>query len=109
MTSALEMQGMTVLHADSGREAVETLRREGDVDAILMDVMMPGLDGLDTIRMVRGLDGHRAVPIIAVTAKAMAGDREKCLQAGATDYLAKPVNVDVLLVTLARSVPAPAA
>jgi signal transduction histidine kinase/HAMP domain-containing protein/CheY-like chemotaxis protein len=103
MTSALEMQGMTVLHAESGKEAVETLRREGDVDAVLMDVMMPGLDGLDTIRMVRGLSGYGAVPIVAVTAKAMLGDREKCLEAGASDYLAKPVNVDVLLATLARA------
>jgi CheY-like chemotaxis protein len=109
LTSALEMQGMTVLHADSGREAVETLRKEGNVDLVLMDVMMPGLDGLDTIRMVRGLDGYGAVPIIAVTAKAMRGDRETCLEAGASDYLAKPVNVDVLLATLSKVVQAPQA
>jgi CheY-like chemotaxis protein/two-component sensor histidine kinase len=104
MTSALEMHGMTVLHADSGREAVETLKREGNVDLVLMDVMMPGLDGLDTIRMVRTLEGYGGVPIIAVTAKAMQGDREKCLDAGANEYLAKPVNVDVLLATLAQAV-----
>ena len=104
MTSALEMHGMTVLHADSGREAVETLKREGNVDLVLMDVMMPGLDGLDTIRMVRTLEGYAGVPIIAVTAKAMQGDREKCLDAGASAYLAKPVNVDVLLATLAKAV-----
>jgi CheY-like chemotaxis protein len=104
MTSALEMQGMTVLHADSGREAVETLQREGNVDIVLMDVMMPGLDGLDTIRLVRGLDGYGAVPIIAVTAKAMLGDREKCLDAGANDYLAKPVSVDALIARLATAV-----
>jgi CheY-like chemotaxis protein len=106
MTSALEMHGMTVLHADSGREAVEILKREGNVDLVLMDVMMPGLDGLDTIRMVRALQGYGAVPIIAVTAKAMLGDREKCLEAGANEYLAKPVNVDVLLATLAGAVQA---
>jgi CheY-like chemotaxis protein len=104
MTSALEMHGMTVLHADSGREAVETLKREGNVDLVLMDVMMPGLDGLDTIRRVRTLEGYGGVPIIAVTAKAMQGDREKCLDAGANEYLAKPVNVDVLLATLAQAV-----
>ena len=98
------MHGMTVLHADSGREAVETLKREGNVDLVLMDVMMPGLDGLDTIRMVRTLEGYGGVPIIAVTAKAMQGDREKCLDAGANEYLAKPVNVDVLLATLAQAV-----
>jgi signal transduction histidine kinase/HAMP domain-containing protein/CheY-like chemotaxis protein len=109
MTSALEMHGMTVLHAESGREAVDTLRREGDVAVVLMDVMLPGLDGLDTIRMVRALEGYGAVPIIAVTAKAMLGDREKCLEAGASDYLAKPVNVDVLLATLAKAVQAPQA
>jgi hypothetical protein len=109
MTSALEMHGMTVLHAETGREAVDTLRREGDVAVVLMDVMLPGLDGLDTIRMVRALEGYGAVPIIAVTAKAMLGDREKCLEAGASDYLAKPVNVDVLLATLSKAVQAPQA
>jgi CheY-like chemotaxis protein len=100
---------MTVLHAETGREAVDTLRREGDVAVVLMDVMLPGLDGLDTIRMVRALEGYGAVPIIAVTAKAMLGDREKCLEAGASDYLAKPVNVDVLLATLSKVVQAPQA
>jgi CheY-like chemotaxis protein len=98
-----------VLHADSGREAVETLQRERNVDLVLMDVMMPGLDGLDTIRLVRGLDGYGGVPIIAVTAKAMRGDREKCLDAGANDYLAKPVSVDALIALLATSVQAPRA
>ena len=106
MTSALETHGMKVLHADSGKEGIETLEREHDVDAVLMDVMMPGLDGLDTIRLVRELDGYRGLPIIAVTAKAMLGDREKCLEAGANDYVAKPVNVDVLLATLWRALQA---
>jgi CheY-like chemotaxis protein len=106
MTSALETHGMQVLHADSGKEGIETLKRERGVDAVLMDVMMPGLDGLDTIRIVRGLDGYRGVPIIAVTAKAMLGDREKCIEAGANDYIAKPVNVDVLLATLWRALQA---
>jgi signal transduction histidine kinase/ActR/RegA family two-component response regulator len=106
MTSALETQGMKVLHADSGKEAIDTLKGERDVDLVLMDVMMPGLDGLDTIRIVRGLDGYRTVPIVAVTAKAMLGDREKCIEAGANDYIAKPVNVDVLLATLWRAMQA---
>jgi CheY-like chemotaxis protein len=64
---------------------------------------MPGLDGIDTMRIVRQLDRYRTLPIVAVTAKAMMGDREKCIEAGATDYVAKPVNMDVLLATLWRS------
>jgi len=103
MTSALETHGMKVMHAESGKEAIETLKNEGNIDAVLMDVMMPGLDGLDTMRIVRSLEGYRELPIIAVTAKAMIGDREKCLEAGANDYIAKPVNVDVLLATLWRA------
>jgi len=71
-----------------------------------MDVMMPGLDGIDTMRIVRQLEGYQELPIIAVTAKAMMGDREKCLEAGATDYVAKPVNMELLLSTLSRSVQA---
>jgi two-component system, chemotaxis family, sensor kinase CheA len=70
-----------------------------------MDVMMPGLDGLDTMRIIRQLDGYQQLPIIAVTAKAMMGDRDKCLEAGATDYVAKPVNMDLLLETLRRMLP----
>jgi CheY-like chemotaxis protein/two-component sensor histidine kinase len=103
MTSALELHGMKVLHAESGKEGIETLKRERNIDLVLMDIMMPGLDGLDTMRIVRNLDGYRQVPIVAVTAKAMVGDREKCIEAGANDYLAKPVNVDVMLATLWRA------
>jgi signal transduction histidine kinase/HAMP domain-containing protein/ActR/RegA family two-component response regulator len=104
LTSALETHGMQVLHAESGKEGIDLLKRTGDIDIVLMDVMMPGLDGIDTMRIVRQLDGYRDLPIIAVTAKAMMGDREKCIEAGATDYVAKPVNMDVLLATLWRSV-----
>jgi signal transduction histidine kinase/CheY-like chemotaxis protein len=106
MTSALETHGMRVLHAESGKEGIETLKSDDSIDAVLMDVMMPGLDGLDTMRIVRSLEGYRELPIIAVTAKAMIGDREKCLAAGANDYIAKPVNVDVLLATLWRALQA---
>jgi CheY-like chemotaxis protein len=67
------------------------------VDAVLMDVMMPELDGYDTIRIMRKLDAYKDLPIIAITAKAMKGDREKCIEAGASDYLAKPVNTEQLL------------
>ncbi|MGQ0546066.1 MAG: HAMP domain-containing protein, partial [Betaproteobacteria bacterium] len=106
LTSALEAHGMRVLHADSGKEGIELLKRTPDVDIVLMDVMMPGLDGLDTMRIVRQLEGYRSLPIIAVTAKAMMGDREKCLEAGANEYLAKPVNVDELIAALAKAAPA---
>jgi CheY-like chemotaxis protein len=92
-----------VIHAESGKEGIELLKKTGDVDVVLMDVMMPGLDGIDTMRIVRQLDRYRTLPIVAVTAKAMLGDREKCIEAGATDYVAKPVNMDVLLATLWRS------
>jgi CheY-like chemotaxis protein len=104
LTSALETHGMEVLHAESGKEGIDLLKRSDHIDAVLMDVMMPGLDGIDTMRIVRQLDGYRELPIIAVTAKAMIGDREKCIEAGATDYVAKPVNMDVLLATLWRSI-----
>ena len=103
LTSALETYGMQVLHAESGKEGIELLKRARDIDLVLMDVMMPGLDGFDTMRIVRQLDNYRSLPIIAVTAKAMLGDREKCIEAGANDYIAKPVNVDVLLATLTRA------
>jgi CheY-like chemotaxis protein len=104
LTSALETHGMEVLHAESGKEGIDLLKRSADIDVVLMDVMMPGLDGIDTMRIVRQLDGYRELPIIAVTAKAKMGDREKCIEAGATDYVAKPVNMDVLLATLWRSI-----
>jgi CheY-like chemotaxis protein len=96
---------MQVLHAESGKEGIELLKRSPEVEVVLMDVMMPGLDGLDTMRIIRQLEAYRDIPIIAVTAKAMMGDRAKCLAAGATDYVAKPVNIDELLATLARTLP----
>ena len=102
LTSALEAHGLRVMHADSGKEAIDLLKRTDGVDVVLMDVMMPGLDGLDTMRIIRKLDGYRSMPIVAVTAKAMIGDREKCMEAGASDYVAKPVNIDTLVGTLTR-------
>jgi HAMP domain-containing protein/signal transduction histidine kinase/CheY-like chemotaxis protein len=109
LTSALEQHGMRVMHAESGKEGIEVLKRARDIDIVLMDVMMPGLDGFDTMRIVRQLDGYKSLPIIAVTAKAMMGDRDKCIEAGASDYIAKPVNVDVLLATLWRTLQGQAA
>jgi signal transduction histidine kinase/ActR/RegA family two-component response regulator len=103
LTSALEAHGMDVMHAESGKECIEMLKRTSGIDVVLMDVMMPGLDGLDTMRIIRQLEGYRSLPIVAVTAKAMVGDRDKCLEAGANDYVAKPVNIDVLFATLGRT------
>jgi signal transduction histidine kinase len=105
LTSALEAHGLRVIHAESGKEGIELLKRGNGVDAVLMDVMMPGLDGHDTMRLARQLDGCRELPILAVTAKAMLGDREKCIEAGATDYVAKPVDMDELLGKLERYIP----
>jgi hypothetical protein len=88
---------MEVLCAGNGPEAIALLERNPDIDIILMDMMMPGQDGYQTIREVRRLERFRKVPIIAVTAMAMKGDREKCLEAGASDYVTKPVDVEQLL------------
>ena len=79
------------------RSGLEILRSEQGIDLVLMDIMMPELDGYDMIRIIRGQEEFARLPIIAVTAKAMKGDREKCIAAGATDYMAKPVNVEQLL------------
>jgi signal transduction histidine kinase/CheY-like chemotaxis protein/HAMP domain-containing protein len=105
LTSALEARGLRVIHADSGKQGIELLRHSNGIDAVLMDVMMPGLDGHDAIRIVRQLEGCRWIPVLAVTAKAMLGDREKCIAAGATDYIAKPVDIDDLLAKLRHLIP----
>ncbi len=96
LTCALEECGMTVLNAEGGKEGLEILKSVPDIDMVLMDIMMPELDGYDTIRIIRGYEQFKNLPIIAVTAKAMKGDRNKCLAAGASDYIAKPVNVEQL-------------
>ncbi|MGH9225914.1 MAG: HAMP domain-containing protein, partial [Acidimicrobiales bacterium] len=97
LTSALEDRGLEVLCAHNGRQGVELLRRNPGVDLVLMDIMMPEMDGYETTRTIRQLDGFRDLPIIALTAKAMRGDRDKSLAAGASDYITKPVEVDHLL------------
>ncbi|MGH8749735.1 MAG: response regulator, partial [Burkholderiales bacterium] len=96
LTGALEQYGMKALNAENGKEAIEVLKSRSGIDAVLMDIMMPELDGYDTIRIIRGLEQFSGIPIVAVTAKAMREDREKCLQAGASDYIAKPVNIEQL-------------
>jgi CheY-like chemotaxis protein len=100
LTSILEQHQMVALPAETGRQAIRILNETSDIDIVLMDVMMPEMDGLDTTRAIRQIQRFRDLPIIAVTAKAMKGDREKCIEAGAWDYLAKPVDPDELLATL---------
>jgi HAMP domain-containing protein/CheY-like chemotaxis protein/signal transduction histidine kinase len=97
LSSVLERRGMTVLTAGTGREAIETLSSTSDVAIVLMDIMMPEMDGYETMQVIRQNPAFRRLPIIALTAKAMKGDREKCLEAGASEYLAKPVNTEQLL------------
>jgi CheY-like chemotaxis protein len=100
LSSVLERRGMEVLTATTGREAITTLESEPDVAIVLMDIMMPEMDGYQTMEAIRTNPALRRLPIIALTAKAMKGDREKCLEAGASDYLAKPVNTEQLLSAL---------
>jgi CheY-like chemotaxis protein/HAMP domain-containing protein len=100
LSSVLERRGMNVLTATTGREAVNLLEAQPDTAIILMDIMMPEMDGYQTMRAIRENPRWRRLPIVALTAKAMKGDREKCLEAGASDYLAKPVNTEQLLAAL---------
>jgi CheY-like chemotaxis protein/HAMP domain-containing protein/signal transduction histidine kinase len=100
LSSVLERRGMTVLTAGTGRQAIELLESTPEVAIVLMDIMMPEMDGYETMQVIRQKSSLRRLPIIALTAKAMKGDREKCLEAGASEYLAKPVNTDQLLSAL---------
>ncbi|HZZ89809.1 MAG TPA: response regulator, partial [Caulobacteraceae bacterium] len=100
LSSVLERRGMNVLTATNGSEAVSLVETEPDIAIVLMDIMMPGMDGYETIEAIRMNPALRRLPIVALTAKAMKGDREKCLEAGASDYLAKPVNTEQLLSAL---------
>jgi CheY-like chemotaxis protein/HAMP domain-containing protein/GAF domain-containing protein len=97
LTSVLEASGMEVLYAENGRDGIETLRANGDVDLVLMDIMMPEMDGYEAIRAIRADDAFSQLPVISLTAKAMKGDREKSIAAGASDYIVKPVDTDQLL------------
>jgi HAMP domain-containing protein/CheY-like chemotaxis protein/signal transduction histidine kinase len=97
LTSVLESQGMQVVFAENGRDALEVLRANPDVDLALMDVMMPEMDGYETTRAIRQMPGFETLPVISLTAKAMKGDREKSIAAGASDYITKPVDTDQLL------------
>jgi CheY-like chemotaxis protein len=97
LTSALESHGMEVIYAENGREALTRIEANQDVDLVLMDIMMPELDGYETTEAIRAMPTFERLPIIALTAKAMKGDREKSIAAGASDYITKPVDVDQLV------------
>jgi signal transduction histidine kinase/DNA-binding response OmpR family regulator/HAMP domain-containing protein len=100
LASALEEYGIELSYAESGRAGLEVLDAQPDVDVVLVDIMMPDMDGYETIREIRSRSGLADLPIVAVTAKAMKGDRQKCIQAGASDYVSKPVDIDHLISVL---------
>jgi CheY-like chemotaxis protein len=97
LTSTLEQRGMKVVFAENGREGIERLHQHPNTDVVLLDIMMPEMDGYETARAIRSMPRFEHLPIISLTAKAMKGDREKALAAGASDYITKPVDIDQLL------------
>jgi CheY-like chemotaxis protein len=100
LATVLDEQGMVIVSANNGRDAIRLVESDPNIDIALMDIMMPEMDGITTIKEIRKLPRGRDLPIIAVTAKAMKGDRAKCIEAGAWDYLSKPVNTEQLLSVL---------
>jgi signal transduction histidine kinase/CheY-like chemotaxis protein len=102
LTSALELHGSTVLYADNGARGLQTVKDHPEIDLVLMDVMMPEMDGNETTAAIRAIPGRKDLPILFLTAKAMAGDREKSFAAGASDYITKPVDLEVLLTSMRR-------
>jgi CheY-like chemotaxis protein len=100
LSTVLEEHDMVIVSADNGRDAIRILREDPRVDIVLMDIMMPEMDGMETMREIRKVPELKKLPIVAVTAKAMKGDREKCIEAGAWDYLSKPVDSQQLLAVL---------
>jgi CheY-like chemotaxis protein len=100
LTSGLERHKLTVFHAESGKAGIEMLKQNPEIDLVLMDIMMPEMDGYETTRAMRAYPEFRNLPIIALTAKAMKGDREKCIEAGASDYIPKPIVLEELVALL---------
>jgi CheY-like chemotaxis protein len=100
LTSVLEAHKVEVLHAERGADGIRILESVAGIDVALIDIMMPEMDGYETMRQVRARPSIAGTPLVAVTAKAMKGDRQKCLDAGASDYIAKPVDIDLLLALL---------
>jgi HAMP domain-containing protein/CheY-like chemotaxis protein/signal transduction histidine kinase len=97
LTSALESHNMNVIHAENGQEGIDLLKETPDIEVVLMDIMMPGMDGYEAIREIRQMADFMQLPIIALTAKAMKADRDRCIEAGASDYISKPLDIDQLL------------
>ena len=100
LATLLDEQGMEIVSANNGRDAIRKVEADADIDVVLMDIMMPEMDGMQTMRELRKLPRGKHLPLIAVTAKAMKGDREKCIEAGASDYISKPVDTEQLLAML---------
>jgi CheY-like chemotaxis protein len=100
--SLLEKRGMTVFLAEGARASLDVLQKHPDIDLILMDIMMPEIDGYDATRSIRAIEAYREMPVIALTSKAMIGDREKVLAAGCSDFIAKPVDSDQLVAVMSR-------
>src|SRR5262249_16829888 len=100
MTSMLERYNMSIQSVETGKAALRFLENEPETDLVLMDIMLPEMDGYETMKAIRKMYGFEQLPIIALTAKAMKGDREKCIAAGASDYIAKPVDTQRLLTLL---------
>jgi CheY-like chemotaxis protein len=97
LTSVLESYNMEVLHAENGQQGIDLLKATPHIDAVLMDIMMPEMDGYEAISAIRQLNEFKQLPIIALTAKAMKVDRDRCLEVGASDYISKPLDIDQLL------------
>ena len=103
LSATLRAKSFDCISCSGAREALELLKTDQEIDAILIDMMMPDMDGYDAIPLIKGIASRKSTPVFAVTAQAMVGDKEKCLQAGADDYISKPINVDHLL-QLLRSI-----
>ncbi len=102
LVATLKAQGFQCLSTTSAKEGMEVLKTETDIKIVLLDMMMPDIDGYETINMIRADKAIASLPIIAVTAQAMVGDKEKCLDAGANDYVSKPIDVDKLVSAINR-------
>jgi CheY-like chemotaxis protein len=100
LSTVLEQHGLEVFHAENGRTGIEMLLKTPAIDGVLMDIMMPEMDGYETMRAIRQIPELGSIPIVAVTAKAMKGDRAKCIDAGASDYITKPVDLEQLFSVL---------
>jgi CheY-like chemotaxis protein len=105
MTALLERGGADVTVAESGPDALTAMEGTPDIDLVLMDIMMPGMDGYATIRAIRAIDRFKALPIVAVTGKVVSGERQRCLDAGANDYVPKPVDTVELLTAIGPWLP----